>query len=191
MKVIFQLKFLLHLVKQQTSQGFTVINMVGLLIASSLLGITLLGSFQEIAVSESALPRLTNQLSTAKQLEAKNYVNLMKRAQQAYYLERQGFASEITALEIGIKTQTDNYVYGIGYSSTTVVTNKGLSLKPELKSYISGVSVMVNGSINETVSVVCESNNTGAYRTVSDLPNVVVDASGNPSCPSGYTVLVR
>ena len=42
------------------------------------------------------------------QSEAKQYVSSMNRAQQAYFAENSAFSNSVAALEIGLRTETNN-----------------------------------------------------------------------------------
>lgn len=48
-----------------------------------------------------------------KQVEARNNIGAINRAQQAFYLDNNRLADSITELGLGISTETDNYHYRI------------------------------------------------------------------------------
>lgn len=81
----------------------------GLLICS----LVFFGSIGFLIFVPSLFKPLTGCGNKAKQVEARQNVGLMNRAQQAYYLENKFFAKDIQALEIGIKTETNNYSYSL------------------------------------------------------------------------------
>lgn len=56
----------------------------------------------------------------ARLLEARNFIGALNRSQQAYYLENNSFSNSIEKLEIGIKTQTQNYTYSTKATSKAV-----------------------------------------------------------------------
>ncbi|GAA6617109.1 type IV pilin-like G/H family protein [Scytonema sp. NUACC26] len=180
LKPELQVKFLQHLNrKKRTEEGFTLIE---LLVVVIIIGV----------LAAIALPSLLGQVNKAKQSEAKNYVGASNRAQQAYYLEYQLFASSLPALQVGIKNQTDNYSYAInggGYSSGTIPNPyaqiKAVARKNALKSYY-GVAGTTVGDVATsealTVAVACESLS----------PTTAVANSTNYlTCDNNYTTLAR
>jgi type IV pilus assembly protein PilA len=113
MKTELKAKFLQHLINKNANKGFTLIE---LLVVIIIIGI----------LSAIALPSFLNQANKAKQSEAKTYVGSANRAQQAYFLEKNAFAPDLTTLELGI-SNTANYSYviaagGTGTSSTSTAT---------------------------------------------------------------------
>lgn len=68
------------------------------------------------------LPQAMSCGNKAMTAEARNYVGTMNRAQTAYLLEHNRFAKTVKSLEVGIKTETQNYRY-----STQVVGNAAFS----------------------------------------------------------------
>jgi prepilin-type N-terminal cleavage/methylation domain-containing protein len=107
-------KFLQHLLKNREEQGFTLIE---LLVVIIIIGI----------LAAIALPSFLNQANKAKQSEAKTYVGSVNRAQQAFYLEENEFATDMPTLGIGVPLTTDNYTYAItgGTDAQTSATPDG------------------------------------------------------------------
>ena len=85
---------------KKTDGGFT---LVELIIVLMIIGI----------LSAIALPSFLDCSLKARQSEGKQYLSSMNRAQQAKYTDSGAFSHSITALGIGIKTQTINYKYSI------------------------------------------------------------------------------
>ena len=173
MKLEFQAKFLQHLnQKKQQDEGFTLIE---LLVVIIIIGI----------LAAIALPSLLGQVNKAKQSEAKNNVGALNRAQQAYQLEYSEFASGLTQLGIGIRSQTVNYQYAITLNSSNVLLNQGTAVKSALKSY-AGLVATVQGDTTTgevlTVAAACESVNptTAAYSEAVNAQTV----SGTEPCGS-------
>jgi type IV pilus assembly protein PilA len=106
MKPELQAKFLQHLNKKKTDGGFTLIE---LLVVIIIIGI----------LAAIALPSLLAQSNKARQSEARNNTGVLNRAQQAFFLEKQGFTSSLADLGIGIAQQSANYKYEIFLGGTT------------------------------------------------------------------------
>lgn len=173
MKSDFKTKLIQHMLnKKNGEKGFTLIE---LLVVIIIIGI----------LAAIALPSFLNQASKARQSESKTYVGSMNRSQQAYYLEKQEFAPNLTSLAVGIAALTPNYGYGtfrnggksatatnvsvgsFGVANATVTTGAtnapdtvaGVASSP-LKNYIGAVSVSTPTGSSEatTLASLCESN---------------------------------
>jgi type IV pilus assembly protein PilA len=153
MKPDFQAKFLQHLnKKKQQDEGFTLIE---LLVVIIIIGI----------LAAIALPSLLAQVNKAKQAEAKQNVGALNRAQQAYFLENQCFVNgTLSALGVGIKSDTVNYSYSIIGDNDTcsqVANNIGQAKGVALKSYL-GLNKTLEGDANSSevlsIGYTCETN---------------------------------
>lgn len=164
LKPELQAKFLSHLSnrKNREEEGFTLIE---LLVVVIIIGV----------LAAIALPSLLGQVNKAKQSEARNYVGTVNRSQQAYYLEYQKFATGLSELQVGIKTQSENYDYNITGDGSGNAQFKGVAIKPALKSYYGLVGTTVGDSATSealTLAIACESAgpstavaNIGAFST--------------------------
>jgi type IV pilus assembly protein PilA len=187
MKLEFQAKFLQHLnKKKQQDQGFTLIE---LLVVIIIIGI----------LAAIALPSLLSQVNKGKQAEAKQNVGSINRAQQAYFLESDSFASNVTEVGIGIKTQSVNYKYTIKVKSGTnaggekisvAANNEALALGTTLKSYV-GLNFTSTGdkATGEvlTLGFVCETIKTGKEGVGAVQGKQTADANTKACDPAGTT----
>jgi len=111
-----------------------------------------------------ALPSFLNQASKARQSEAKTYTGSMIRAQQAYYLEKQQFAPDLTTLTTGIPATTANYnsaSIGAPKGSTGTAANAittAFSLSQNLKAYGGVINLATPNNSGEvtTLAALCE-----------------------------------
>jgi type IV pilus assembly protein PilA len=154
MKTELKVKFLQHLNQKRREGGFTLIE---LLVVVIIIGI----------LAAVALPSLLSQANKAKQVEARNNVGAMNRAQQSYNLEKPGFASDLASLGLGIATQTTNYKYSVtgGGTAATQVNNNAEFVDNKLKGYL-GYTFSVeinNGGVIEKVTraIICEAGKPG------------------------------
>lgn len=153
LKPELQAKFIQHLNrKKKNEEGFTLIE---LLVVVIIIGV----------LAAIALPSLLGQVSKAKQSEARQNVGAINRAQQAYFLQPQQFSDTLAELGIGIRSQTDNYIYSLVTSTAT--TNsfsqaKASARKAALKSYFGIVGTQIGDSATSevlTLAGACESLN--------------------------------
>lgn len=125
MKSDFYSKVLLN---KSTDKGFTLIE---LLVVIIIIGV----------LAAIALPSFLNQVSKAKQSEAKTYIGSVNRAQQAYRIENSQFAPNVLALEIGIPTQTPDYKYEIKDSNGSQTRFEAVAQDNTLLSYTGGILI--------------------------------------------------
>ncbi|MEG5016174.1 MULTISPECIES: type IV pilin-like G/H family protein [unclassified Microcoleus] len=154
MKTELKAKFLQHL-NQKRDKGFTLIE---LLVVIIIIGI----------LSAIALPSFLNQANKAKQSEAKQYIGSMNRSQQATFAESGRFATSVGELNLGIKTQTQNYNYALDpiapATNATEVGNVAQPIGEALKAYAGKVALIQPAGATErtTAAVLCERTAAGA-----------------------------
>ena len=187
MNTAFKAKFLNHLnQRKKGDKGFTLIE---LLVVIIIIGI----------LAAIALPAFLNQANKAKQAEAKTNVGSMNRAQQAFYLEKGEFVSDVAdefgKLGLGIKTQTTNYIFKIsgGGKGKTLVTNQGQPQVDPIKAYIGGVELGEIAATSEatTLTTLCEAKVAKALTGGQDgTQTTTAGAKGvGPVCPGTYDEL--
>ena len=148
MKTELQAKYLQHLLsKKKGNEGFTLIE---LLVVIIIIGI----------LAAIALPSFLNQANKARESEAVTYIGSMNRSQQAYYLENNGFASDMASLELGIK-DTKNYTYTIAIAGSGTSSTASAIATKAATSAVKPYSGIVwlgngNGNVSTTFALLCK-----------------------------------
>lgn len=182
MKTDLKVKLLKHLTQKKQDEGFTLIE---LLVVIIIIGI----------LSAIALPSFLNQANKAKQSEAKTYVGSMNRAQQAYFLENDGFVTDTGSfgeLGLGIAIETDNYKYGVKASGSNVSNYADTAVTDSaLRSYQGGVIVGTLTDTNEvtTLAVLCEAEQVARLQGPQGSTVDVVINADQPDCNTGWKKL--
>jgi type IV pilus assembly protein PilA len=109
----------------------------------------------------------------------------MNRAQQAYFAEKGAFSNSLTALSLGIKTQTTNYKYSISATKNAAFSYAVSSHeRKSLTSYVGAVFLVPvsPAAKNEktTVSILCAANSPGKTQP----PNPIIE-NDVPVCAAG------
>lgn len=166
MKTELKAKFIQHLIsKKNSNQGFTLIE---LLVVIIIIGI----------LAAIALPSFLNQANKARQSEAVTYVGSMNRAQQAYFLEKTTFATELGSLELGIDDETEFYKYAIASADGASTVATGDPESTTLKGVAGRVFVGEDTAGNATtIAVLC------VEPSASGTPPTVTGVESNEDCP--------
>jgi type IV pilus assembly protein PilA len=173
MRPELQAKMIQHLNKKKGEQGFT---LVELLVVIVIIGI----------LTAIALPSFLNQTAKAKQTEAKLNVNSMSKAQQDYRIINGSFTTNFGDLALGRLVGASNpaYAYTIPTASATVFNGQATTNDVSLKSYSGAVTLSTvsgSGGVNNSQwdTITCEANTPGASAAA-------VPTNGN-TCAGGTT----
>jgi type IV pilus assembly protein PilA len=176
MRTELQAKFLQHLNNKKSEKGFT---LVELLVVIIIIGI----------LAAIALPNFLNQGAKAKQTEAKQNVGMHNRLQTVYRSENAGFATNFDLLAMGTLSGTGSTASTTSYSYTLTGTTDFSTLGADaqdtaLKSYTGGSSLYLNpSSKNVIASVICETKVPSGT-----VPTVTTTASAQATCDSATSV---
>lgn len=99
-----------------------------------------------------------------RQLEAKEYIDLINRGQQAYYVEEGSFTNRIDELGLHIvlgfdmPTETEDYSYRIKTLEEERVVIIAIPKNRDLKSYTGAAFLINDGYLREIQAIICESD---------------------------------
>jgi len=162
MKTDFKAKLIQHLANKRGEEGFTLIE---LLVVIIIIGI----------LAAIALPSFLNQAAKARQSEGSTYVGTLNRSQQAYYVEKGGFAETMKVLNAGVPEETTNYTYkSIGTGTVADSAATRLATQAALKNFKGQVKV-VNAQAEATL---CASTDSDA-----GLNTFTVSGDEKEACP--------
>ncbi|MFW6296236.1 MAG: type IV pilin-like G/H family protein [Halothece sp.] len=114
----------------------------------------------------------------APEVEGRNVIGALTRAEQAYYLENQRFTEDIE--ELGLGMNPENYAFDLNLLGETGVQTIAIPEQEGLKSYTGGV-FFVN---NAYEVVVCES-----VEPSQEEPEAPQLVGNEAQCPSGFNPL--
>ena len=133
---------------------------------------------------------LTVQGGPARQAEGPTVTGTMNRAQQYLFKENNQFTTNFEQLWIGMKSETEGYIYKIvSQSNPQSVMNIGQAKRRGMKSYVGLVYVVKVEGEDITIAELCESKK---YLTqLPKMPKLAEDASKREDikCPSGFESL--
>jgi type IV pilus assembly protein PilA len=170
-------KFIQHLIRQKSDEGFTLVELLTV--------IFIIGILASIAISN-----LLNQNVKAKQTEAKQNVALVNKSQNSYRAEHRDFASSFNLLAIGTITDniapgegtTTNYLYKIPSSSSEATTITASPTDNNLRGFSGGATRFTN-TVQQIVigTVLCEMTSPGVPATP---PTAIGGNTGTGSAPT-------
>jgi type IV pilus assembly protein PilA len=124
-------------------------------------------AFVIVTLAAVALPSLMSCGGKCKQVEARNNIGAMNRAQQAYNIEKGAFADSFEKMGIGIKPESSNYSYFTRVNERAVFSY-AIPKDPNIKSYTGAVwteTTNINGKKEETTkAILCEAEKPGATK---------------------------
>lgn len=133
---------------------------------------------------------LKKQAKKARQSEGRTYVGAMNRANQAYYLENNKFATNLQELQLGIKSESDNYIFKVvpQANQDKSVMNIAQAKTKGLQSYVGLVYLVeTNNRESTTVTKLCETSQ--ALSQPPKMPSIPKKSSEEIQCPSGFKSL--
>ncbi|BAY87040.1 general secretion pathway protein H [Calothrix parasitica NIES-267] len=132
----------------------------------------------------------------ARVQEGPTVIGSMNRAQQAYFLDNNKFTQNFGELGLGIKPETDEYIYKINLKADSQsVMHIGEAKRKNLKSYVGFIYVItINGEAIPAAKL-CETKQ--PLTKTPQMPKSLKDANDfaniedikNIKCPSGFKSL--
>ncbi|MFZ1025955.1 MAG: type IV pilin-like G/H family protein [Limnoraphis robusta] len=138
----------------------------------------------EEEIEEEIQAQVKEEEEQARRTEARQYLSLMLRGQEAFYTENSFFSSRLEDLALGLNSETDNYSYSIiEIDKKRLVQMVALSKRDELRTYTAIVGLQGTSGNYSSTSILC-----GSDQPTRDFPQRHEDAN---SCPPGYSQVGR
>ena len=131
--------------------------------------------------------QVNQQSIRARESEARTYVGATGRAQQAYFLEKAKFATELDDLGVGIQPETENYRYQLvpQGNGTERAFATATAKRPELRSYASAVFVVEQNGEKITIMGICRTEQSSQKPPKMPKLKQVDSGSFEIECPIG------
>jgi type IV pilus assembly protein PilA len=208
MKVEMKAKFLQYLLNKNDPGGFTKTGLLVRMFLYSCVSLTVTLPFCVCRWSGFGASCCTvgSQCNQGRQIEARNNIGALNRAQQAYNQERGGFAT-IDNVGVGIKPESTSYSYHIlpngpvqtsndpkeSAPSFEAVINIAQPKVPHIKGYMGVVwtDTDMNTSQSITRAILCEQKQAVSSPLPSPMPpsSMPTLSNGTPQCPQGWVTL--
>ena len=152
--------------RKKGDKGFTLLE---LLIVIVILGI----------ISAIALPGLLNQVSKAKETEAKQNLSTFNKYQQVYFLENSQFTDKFDLLAMGNLTDANSETQYYDYELEQFIADTRIKIRASpkdnnLREYSAGIRKEINSiGIPVMINLACRNNKSG----VSNLSINIVDGT--------------
>ncbi len=116
----------------------------------------------------------------------------MNRTQQAYFLEKNTFASDISLLGLGIKTDSTNYTYTIGSpGSSSAINYSSPKNTLTLRAHTGGVQIAQTAqSEATTLAILCQSTKATAGSAAGVGFSGPTSSTG-PTCGTNFEPLLN
>ena len=178
MRTELKAKFIQHLNRKQSEKGFT---LVELLVVIIIIGI----------LAAIALPNFLNQSAKAKQTEAKQNIGTVNRVQTVWRADNSAFADSFDKLATGTLAGSGGNASTAYYSYTLTGAAENATILAQaqdtgLKGYSGGTNRYTNSTSQSVISsVACEAPNPGTGAPT----GITTSASTAPTCDSTYKTL--
>ncbi|WP_071516904.1 type IV pilin-like G/H family protein [Geitlerinema sp. PCC 9228] len=126
-----------------------------------------------------------------RQMEGKEYLRSLSRAQKAYHIDNNRFATEMNALPVDVPQTTENYRYEIAGSNhpEEQIVMTATAQQEDLKSYTAAIFVITDESgLTSSVAGICATPE--ASQTPPPPPEAPTNVAGDIQC-GGNSQLVE
>ncbi len=141
----------------------------------------------KVVTVEEQIREAQERREKARKTEGKIYAASMNRAQQAYFLENDKFSTSIEKLGLGIKQETEDYIFKIVPTPNMAksVMNFAQAKREGLNSYV-GLVYIVDLTTGEraTLAELCETSQ--SLSKPPQMPKIPKTSSEQIKCPSGF-----